>query len=389
MAFRTPSYRLHKPTGLAVVTLSGQDHYLGRHGSPESRAEYDRLIAEWLLRGRGAPPEAPKPIAPTVSELILAYWDRHVVPYYVKNGRPTSERDNIRQALRFVRPPYGHTPASDFGPLALKAVRQAMTEAGRCRRLINKDINRIRSMFRWAVEHELLPSSVHEALRAVAGLREGRSEARETAPVGPVPDEHVQAVLPLVPPPVAAMVQLQRLTGARPGEVASLRPCDIADAGDGMWTYRPREHKTEHHGRDRVIVLGPRAQEVLCPWLDRDPEAYCFAPAESTAWRNARLRTRREEGADGCRPRKARPRRVPGRRYSKDAYRVAIQRACRKAGVPEWTPLQLRHARATEIRAKFGLEAAQAVLGHSRPDTTLIYAEKDLGTARAVMAAIG
>jgi hypothetical protein len=48
----TPSYRLHKPSGQAVVTLNYQDKYLGPHGSPESRAAYDRLIAEWLANGR-------------------------------------------------------------------------------------------------------------------------------------------------------------------------------------------------------------------------------------------------------------------------------------------------------------------------------------------------
>jgi hypothetical protein len=41
----TPSYRHHKPSGQAVVTLDGRDFHLGRPGSPESRAEYDRLIA--------------------------------------------------------------------------------------------------------------------------------------------------------------------------------------------------------------------------------------------------------------------------------------------------------------------------------------------------------
>ena len=65
-----PSYRLHRPSGQAVVTLSGKDLYLGRHGAEESRAEYDRLVMEWLSNGRRAEPE---PAAPTftVNELLL------------------------------------------------------------------------------------------------------------------------------------------------------------------------------------------------------------------------------------------------------------------------------------------------------------------------------
>ena len=43
-AARVPSYRRHKPTGQAVVTLNGKDHYLGKWNSKVSRVEYDRLI---------------------------------------------------------------------------------------------------------------------------------------------------------------------------------------------------------------------------------------------------------------------------------------------------------------------------------------------------------
>lgn len=42
-----PKYRNHKRSGQAIVTLSGTDHYLGPHDSPESKVEYDRLIAKW------------------------------------------------------------------------------------------------------------------------------------------------------------------------------------------------------------------------------------------------------------------------------------------------------------------------------------------------------
>jgi hypothetical protein len=73
------------------------------------------------------------------------------------------------------------------------------------------------------------------------------------------------------------MIRLQLLTGAWPGEVTSMRPCDVADG-----VYRPREQQIQHHGRGRAILLGPRALEVLKPWLDR--------PAQPTASRPARQR---------------------------------------------------------------------------------------------------
>lgn len=282
---------------------------------------------------------------------MLGYWDRHVVVYYVKNGRLTSEQDNIRQALRFAKRLYGHATSGEFGSSALKAVRQAMIEAGRCRSLINKDLNRIKAMFRWAVEHELVPVAVSQALQAVAGLRKGRSDAKEAVPVGPVPEGDVRATLPFLSPQIAAMVWLQRLSGARPGEITSLRPRDVRRAEGGVWLYRPEEHKTEHYERGRVVALGPRAQEVLRPWLDRDPDAYGFSPAEVVAARASGRVGSDQSPPAATKARSGRPK--PGGRYTKDSYRVAIRRACHRAGIPAWAPNQLRHTRATERLSRY------------------------------------
>ena len=58
MSLKVPSYRLHKPSGQAVVTLDGGDHYLGPYGSAASKREYERLIAKWLANNRSLPPSA-------------------------------------------------------------------------------------------------------------------------------------------------------------------------------------------------------------------------------------------------------------------------------------------------------------------------------------------
>src|SRR5689334_1811243 len=93
---RTPSYRLHRPTGQAVVTLNGRDYYLGRHGSPGSRAEYDRLIAEWLANGRQvAMAHGAAPADLTINEMLVGYA-RFAGSYYRKGDRPSPELDNIR-----------------------------------------------------------------------------------------------------------------------------------------------------------------------------------------------------------------------------------------------------------------------------------------------------
>lgn len=76
------------------------------------------------------------------------------------------------------------------------------------------------------------------------------------------------------------MVRFQRLTGCRLGKVCSLRPGDIDTSGD-VWSYRPETHKNEHHERQRVIFIGPRAQDVLRPYLLRQSTVYSFSPANS------------------------------------------------------------------------------------------------------------
>jgi integrase len=204
----------------------------------------------------------------------------------------------------------------------------------------------------------------------------------------PVAEEAIRAVLPHLSPQVAAMVQLQHLCGARPQEVVLIRPCEVDTTGE-VWLYHPRRHKTEHLDRLKVIMLGPRAQEVLRPWLERDDGAHCFSPAEASAWHYRRSRRKASTDATvdaGC-VRASQPR--PGAKYTRHSYRVAVQRACKRAGIPAWSPRQLRHTRATMIRKAFGLEAAKAVLGHTDTKITEIYAERDLELATRVMKEIG
>jgi integrase len=310
-----------------------------------------------------------------------------VESYYVKAGKPTSEQDTIRQALRFVRKLYGASPAHDFSPLALKAVRQAMIDHGLCRGYINKQVSRVKRMFAWAVENELVPVSIHQALSRVAGLRKDRSTAREKKPIKPVAEAHVQAVLPRVPPMTRTMIQVQRLCGGRPQDVVELKPCDIDRSGP-IWEYRPGRHKTEHHERERIVFFGLRAQELLKPWLENlRPEEYVFSPIRSE--RNRLMAIRQGRGLTAVMPERDRGKWALREHYDTASYRRAIRRACKKVGIPIWCPLQLRHTAGTLIRKKYGLEASQAVLGHAELSVTQVYSEVNLETARSVMGEIG
>jgi len=132
---RPPSYRLHRASGQAVTTIrlangTRIDVYLGTWKSRESKAEYARIVAEL---GVAASPGAVarKPAAGiSVNEVLIAF-PRHADAHYRRpDGTPTSEPTEFRASLRPLRILYGHTPAREFGPLALAAVRQSMIANG-------------------------------------------------------------------------------------------------------------------------------------------------------------------------------------------------------------------------------------------------------------------
>jgi len=415
---RVPSLRLHKASGQAYVVLSGKAIYCGKPDDPATEQRYHKALAEWMAAGRQLPAD---PNTITVKELLARFWT-HAEEYYstITDGR-TKELEQFRLALRPLKELYAETLAVDFGPRALKTVRQTMVGKGWCRLYTNKQVNRIRHVFKWGVSDELFPSSVLNALQAVAGLKRGRSDAPDLEAVKPVPMQMVEAVQPFVSRQVWAMIQMQLFTAARAGEIAHIRPIEI-DRGDEKlpdgrraWICRLKEHKTAWHGHERKIYIGPRAQQVLAPFLLRDPSAFCFSPAEAEAERRERLHDERTTPLScGNVPgsnRKDVPEWVAGERYTTDSYRRAIARGCDQAfrapeplarredetiaewearltpeqkaelaswqKVHRWHPHQLRHNAATELRKEFGIEAARIILGHRTAVMTQVYAEQD------------
>ena len=196
-----------------------------------------------------------------------------------------------------------------------------------------------------------------------------------------------------------------------------MRGCDLTP-GEPNWEYRPQRHKTAWRGRERVIILGPRAREIVEAFLKADPQAYLFDPRDVVDAHHAERAAEAEVeahpfgGRQEARRRRAMvmpiittgghtarpssgpaigPSRIPPLSGCKPSDLTDDQRGELEAWRREhrWSPLQLRHTAATVVRSRFGLEASQVVLGHAKADVTQIYAERDLAKAHAVMAEIG
>lgn len=293
--------------------------------------------------------------------------------------------------MKPLRELYGHTLASNFGPIALKAVRKKMIDAGLSRGPINQRISRIKHLFKWAVSEELVDASLHHGLLSVEGLKAGRSEARERPKIMPVSDEHIDAILPELNRHVRGLVQIQRFTGMRPGEACTMKRSEIDMASEEDWTYRPSHHKTTWRGKRRAISIGPRGRELLKTFFTDNPDDYLFSPRRMMAERDVERRAKRKskvQPSQVCR-KKAKNKNRLRDRYYRQVYLNTIKRACLKVGIPPWHPNQIRHNYGTKARKIRGLEGAQASLGHSRANVTETYAEIAVGLAAEIAAQIG
>ena len=143
----------------------------------------------------------------------------------------------------------------------------------------------------------------------------------------------------------------------------------VGEVDRDNWMFKPAKHKTSHKGKSRFVPIPSSVREILLPRLLRPDAAYVL-------------------GADnGERPYE---KRSLGRAIDHAIKRINRERSeADLPAIPHWHPYQLRHARATEVREQFGVEVAQSILGHSRVDTTEIYAKQTEAKAKEVAKLIG
>lgn len=375
-----PQYLLHKPSGKARCRIDGRDYYLGPYGSEESRKAYADLIRQHFSGTLADDPiisTHDADVSISIAELVLSFV-RHAETFYVKDGRNTSELDLIRSAVGPLVRLFGQTSVRDFGPVCLKAVRAEMVAAGWVRNTVNQSVGRIRRAFRYGVENELVPVEILQRLQAVSPLMKGKTDAPDRPRRSAVSRERINAVRAVVPEMVRDMIDIQELTGCRPGELLALTPA-VIDRTKKVWVARLDRHKTEHHGHERRIYIGPRSQAILARYLLCPPDQRVF-PMQRTSY--ARAISRGCEIAFEMPERLRRPgkSKTPRKRgdpkpptlTSEQLEAIRLQAsAWRRKHC--WSPHWLRHTAASRIKAEFDAETAQAMLGHEKIDMTEHY----------------
>lgn len=456
---RIPKMCRHK-SGQARVILNTSTIYLGLYGTPAARLKYDQVIRAYLANGRRWPPPGPLPALatdqkerpsriakaavaalppPEITTPPATFSDlarRHVEYQEGILGRRSKTFLKIRRALEMAeRSGTSNCSLSAYGPVRLVKFQDWLSRHpdGMWKRsTINEFTSVIVRMFQWAVTREWIKPDAWVALKAVPMLR----KRRPVSPGGPVPIEGrkveppdpaaIEAVKGKLRPMLAAMVDLQLLTGMRPNELLHIRPADLRKTTiKGVIAYGVLDDANKMAWKDivRTVYIGPRGMAILEPWLKlcESPEDYVFSPRRNEAMRDAERREARQTPMYPSHSpeirRKKRPGRVPGERYDSDGYARCISRAMdevaldrvnaerKKSGKPplkrltpeemteweqsgkalkHWTPYQLRHAAATYVTEKEGLDVAQFILGHRSIQTTINYVKvRDIRAAKA------
>ncbi len=290
---------------------------------------------ECALRSANATGGAP---AFTVND-VCDRWTAYAATYYAGS----KEAVDCVRGLRLFRGMFGNRPVEGMTHPDMIEYRNALVAKGYVRTTVNKYLGYAKRMFAWALDERIVSAQLKAECTAIAPLKPRRGNVKESTPITAVSDADVKATCAELSPSLADMVRVHRLCGARPAEICQLA-WPMIEKRKKVWVARLGKHKNAHRNRPRVLVFGPKAQAILA----RHPgDGYVFSPQQAIA-----------ERSPDC------GRRV-GEKWKVEAYNRAVSRAAKRAGVAHWHPNQLRHTCATEVRRRFGISAAGAVLGHT------------------------
>jgi integrase len=405
-----PSLYRHKQTNQAYVVVNGKTKTFGQYGAPDTTQAYLAFCGE-LANGTTAIDAATPSVVVarletvTVADLGRKYL-KHCRETFFKRETNTSHVARVQRVFRQLdQCSLSSIVISAFGPKSLKTFQVALASALRMRRVrdaagndtgkvepeldargnklpaysrstINTYTGIIVAAFKWATSEELCPVTVYQALAAAGTIHKDRSPVqgvrlREKGSVQPVAAKIVEATLKHTHPILSALVRVQALGAMRPIEARLMRIEELEPVIDTKtkqtigYVYHVSEDacKTSHLGVARTVFLGPKAVAILAPLIEgRELGSYVFDAMQ------ARATARKPKGRHRRQGDKSRP-------YTLRSYSKAIERACQDAGVEPWVPRQIRHSAATDIADSQDLDTARLMLGHTKIETTMIYAK--------------
>ncbi len=304
----------------------------------------------------------------SVVRLVWLYTGHADREFRHRDGTPTNNLKNVRSALGKFVGVCGGMLAGEVRYAHLAELVAPMIGAKTTKAYIRRVVGIVEDAYEFGLTlgpEALTPDEadpVFRDLAMISRLLNVRGVGRASGRVKPVSDEAISRTMPHLPPVVAAVIHVARLTGKRVGELLALRQGDIVwDDEAGCHVAIPPHHKTEAKGGRCVILMDGACMGVL-------EGAGLLRPF----WPGAPLFPSPRHGGE--------------RPMTQNWVYQAVRRACVRAGVEHWHPHQIRHTVATLARRHAGLEGAQVLLGHASRRTTERYAETDDSVQAGVLA---
>lgn len=327
----------------------------------------------------------------TVGELLDGYLEHAKVKYFDQHTQKlTSSFMRLRTLVDRLEK-YRTLQTHEFTTEILWSLLGQWDTQGLHRKTVNGWLSLTKQIFRWGLMRGLVSVGTYTAISTVHPLEFKEGHSLESEPVEPVSDEIINATLPHLPTVVADAIRLQRITGARPGEILQLRPCDFqkGHVQDGVeyWVVDYAKTKDGHKNRNkkgcaRYIAFGPEAQAILKKYeVVREPkntrprrhDEFLFTPREILYERLAKGEAIR------CYPHR--------NRLDGNGLRWHLNAAFAKnPSLPHWAPNQVRHTVATALALTHGCDGEARVLGHA-PGSTATRRYIEIGAENALRAA--
>ena len=382
MKIKIPKLCHHKGRNLGYTTnpRTKAVTYHGQWGLRETKSKYQVWLAEYLSATTQPESQSSEDATaagePMLADLVTAFM-QWADGYYrnPKTNLPTSQHHVLRSAIRELKPwVESGMLCKDFKTKDLLAVRAAIVNRDimpQSKFTIKKKLSissvnilicKIRLCFKKGVEFGLVPVEVFQALLCVQNLNWRTAPTlRNPAPIKPAETNSIEKIQSYLKPVYQVMMKVHTTYGMRVKELVQMRWSEITPEKNDptLYCYQPATHKNSHRGQERKIYIHTdliAAMKSIRKKVWEKDLVWCSCGKGINAGYHGQMTTA--------------------------AYYLAIKGAIRrfnrdnKTQIERFTPLQIRHLVATEIRATDGIEAAAAQLGHARLNTAEIYAEQ-------------
>ena len=298
-----------------------------------------------------------------------------------KDKASPTQWDHERRTASVLVSLYGDIDTAAFDINCLLTVRNEFIQKRFVRQKINWRVRIIQYIFRWGASRKIVPASVWNELKTLIPIKKGEYDLPESKERQIVSLADIEKTLEKLSPVIRAMVIIHLATAARPTEICELRIENIDRRTEDLWAVKLNHHKMDYqeNAETKILYLARKEIDILLPIIGERTEGYIFRPIDAVQYE----KERRATGAVFVKKQPSRvardaeraknPKQKVRECYDCTAYYKAVYRACKRAGVAQWFPYQLRHTGVTLIGLEHGVEAAQHTAGHKDIRTTLRY----------------